>query len=152
MRLNLPRYATYYGRSRPPSDRIASAARSDCVRRPIRFRPPPDRIPSAVQSDSVRRPIGSRSVHDERTWAFASLKTCVYHAKVVTIEDTFLSFTMLSNCSLFRKYSSKRVRLSDLICIFAMSYQSSYKQDIMFSPKAKLSVWGFIFQLFKFMC
>lgn len=68
-----------------------------------------------------------------------------------TIEDTFLSFTRLSNCSLFRKYSSKRVRLSDFICIFAMSYQSSYKQDIMFSPKAKLSVWGFIFQLFKFM-
>ena len=35
--------------------------------------------------------------------------------------------------------------LSDLICIFAMSYQSSYKQDIMFSPKAKISVWDFIF-------
>lgn len=46
----------------------------------------------------------------------------------------------------------KGMSFSDLICIFAMSYQSSYKQDIMFSPKAKLSVWGFIFQLFKFMC
>ena len=45
---------------RPPSDRIASAARSDCVRRPIGFRPPSDRIPSAVQSDSVRRPIRFR--------------------------------------------------------------------------------------------
>ncbi len=30
-------------RFRPPSDRIASAARSDSVRRLIRFRPPSDR-------------------------------------------------------------------------------------------------------------
>ena len=31
-------------RSRPPSDQIASAVRSDCVRRPIRLRSPSDRI------------------------------------------------------------------------------------------------------------
>ena len=50
---------------RPPSDRIPSAARSDSVRRPIRFRPPPNRIPSAAQSDSVRRPIRFRPPSDE---------------------------------------------------------------------------------------
>ena len=58
---------------------------------------------------------------------------------------------MESNFSMIEKIPPKGVSFSDLICIFAMSYQSSYKQDIMFSPKAKLSVWGFIFQLFKFM-
>ena len=45
---------TYAVRSRPPPNRIASAARSDCVRRPIRLRPPSDQIASAVQSDCVR--------------------------------------------------------------------------------------------------
>ena len=34
--------------------RIAFAARSDCVRRPIRLRPPPNQIASAVRSDCVR--------------------------------------------------------------------------------------------------
>ena len=34
--------------------RIASAARSDCVRRPIGLRPPSDRIAFAVRSDCVR--------------------------------------------------------------------------------------------------
>ncbi len=33
---------------------FASAARSDCVRRPIRLRPPSDRIAFAVRSDCVR--------------------------------------------------------------------------------------------------
>ena len=42
-------------------DRIASAARSDCVRRPIRLRSPPDQIAFAVRSDCVRRPIRLRS-------------------------------------------------------------------------------------------
>ena len=43
---------------RPPSDRIASAARSDCVRRPIRLRPPSDWIPFAVRRKSQKkRPI-----------------------------------------------------------------------------------------------
>ena len=42
-------------------DRIASAVRSDCVRRPIRLRPPPDQIAFAVRSDCVRRPIRLRS-------------------------------------------------------------------------------------------
>ena len=39
-----------------PIKPIASAVRSDCVRRPIRLRPPSDQIASAVQSDCVRRP------------------------------------------------------------------------------------------------
>ena len=41
-------------------DQIASAVRSDCVRRPIGLRSPPDQIASAVQSDCVRRPIRLR--------------------------------------------------------------------------------------------
>ena len=39
---------------RPPSDQIASAARSDSVRRPIGLRPPPDQIPSAVRRLMLR--------------------------------------------------------------------------------------------------
>ena len=39
-----------------PIKPIASAVRSDCVRRPIRLRPPFNRIASAVRSDCVRRP------------------------------------------------------------------------------------------------
>ena len=42
-------------------DRIASAVRSDCVRRPIRLRSPPDQIASAIRSDCVRHPIRLRS-------------------------------------------------------------------------------------------
>ena len=37
--------------------RVASAARSDCVRRPIRLRPPSDRLAFAVRLDSVRVPM-----------------------------------------------------------------------------------------------
>ena len=36
------------------SRRAPYAARSDSVRRPIRFRTPPDQIPFATRSDSVR--------------------------------------------------------------------------------------------------
>ena len=50
---------------RTPPVRIASAVRSDSVRRPIRLRPPSNRIASAVQSDCVRRPIGFRSPSDQ---------------------------------------------------------------------------------------
>ena len=42
---------------RSPSNRIASAARSDSVRRPIGLRPPPNRIPFAARSDCVRCPM-----------------------------------------------------------------------------------------------
>ena len=45
---------TYAVGSRPPPNQIASAARSDCVRHPIRLRPPPDQIAFGVQSDCVR--------------------------------------------------------------------------------------------------
>lgn len=41
-------------RSRPPSNQIASAVRSDFVRRPIRLRPPSDQFASAIRSDCVR--------------------------------------------------------------------------------------------------
>ena len=40
----------------PPVKSIASAVRSDCVRRPIRLRPPSDQVASAVRSDCVRCP------------------------------------------------------------------------------------------------
>ena len=36
-------------------DQIASAARSDCVRRPIGLRSPSDQIAFAIRSDCVRR-------------------------------------------------------------------------------------------------
>nr|DAL25445.1 MAG TPA_asm: hypothetical protein [Caudoviricetes sp.] len=35
------------------------------VRHPIGFRTPPDQIPYAARSDSVRRPIRFRSLHDD---------------------------------------------------------------------------------------
>ena len=35
------------------------------VRRPIRLRPPPDWVASAVRSDCVRRPIGLRTGDDD---------------------------------------------------------------------------------------
>ena len=41
-------------RLRSPPDQIAFAARSDCVRRPIRLRSPSDQIAFGVQSDCVR--------------------------------------------------------------------------------------------------
>ena len=46
--------STYAVGLRPPPNRIASAAQSDCVRRPIRLRSPPNQIASATQSDCVR--------------------------------------------------------------------------------------------------
>ena len=39
-----------------PIKPIASAVRSDCVRRPIRLRPPSDQIAFGIRSDCVRRP------------------------------------------------------------------------------------------------
>ena len=51
----------------PPIKPIASAVRSDCVRRPIRLRPLSDQIASAVRSDCVRRPIGLRPPSDGYT-------------------------------------------------------------------------------------
>ena len=50
-----------------PIKPIASAVRSDRVRRPIRSRPPSNRIASAVQSDCVRRPIRLRPPSDGYT-------------------------------------------------------------------------------------
>ena len=45
---------------RTPPGQIAFAARSDCVRHPIRFRTPPDQISNAIRSDFERHPIGFR--------------------------------------------------------------------------------------------
>ena len=44
------------------SRRIASAARSDCVRRPIRLRSPSDQIAFGVRSDCVRCPTTRREL------------------------------------------------------------------------------------------
>ena len=47
-----------------PIKPIASAVRSDCVRRPIGLRPPSGQIASAVRSDCVRCPtVISALVH-----------------------------------------------------------------------------------------
>ena len=51
----------------PPVKPIASAVRSDCVRRPIGLRPPSNQIASAVQSDCVRCPIRLRPLSDGYT-------------------------------------------------------------------------------------
>ena len=50
-----------------PIKPIASAVRSDCVRRPIRLRSPSDQIASAVRSDCVRNPIRLRPLSDGYT-------------------------------------------------------------------------------------
>ena len=50
-----------------PIKPIASAVRSDCVRRPVRLRPPSDQVASAVQSDCVRCPIRLRPLSDGYT-------------------------------------------------------------------------------------
>ena len=50
-----------------PVKPIASAVRSDCVRRPIRLRPPSNQIASAVRSGCVRCPIRLRPLSDGYT-------------------------------------------------------------------------------------
>ena len=50
-----------------PIKPIASAVRSDCVRRPVRLRSESNQIASAVQSDCVRCPIRSRPPSDGYT-------------------------------------------------------------------------------------
>ena len=52
------------------SRRIAFAARSDCVRRPIRLRSPSDLIASAVRLDCVRRPTTRRELFSLLQLAF----------------------------------------------------------------------------------
>ena len=47
---------------------FASAARSNCVRRPIRLRSPSDQIASAARSDCVRCPIGLRPGSDRTAY------------------------------------------------------------------------------------
>ena len=63
-------------------DRIASAARSDCVRRPIRLRPPSDQIAFAVRSDCVRHPIRLRSPSDQIASAVYSYNHRMYFTNV----------------------------------------------------------------------
>ena len=60
-------------RSRPPSERIAFAVRSDCVRCPIGLRSVSDRIAFGVRSDCVRCPIRLRSVNDDKATATVAL-------------------------------------------------------------------------------
>ena len=63
-------------------DRIASAVRSDCVRRPIRLRPPSDQIAFAVRSDCVRHPIRLRSPSDQIASAVYSYNHRMYFTNV----------------------------------------------------------------------
>ena len=63
-------------------DRIASAVRSDCVRRPIRLRPPSDQIAFAVRSDCVRHPIRLRPPSDQIAFAIYSYNHRMYFTNV----------------------------------------------------------------------
>ena len=63
-------------------DRIASAVRSDCVRRPIRLRPPSDQIAFAARSDCVRHPIRLRSPPDQIAFAIYSYNHRMYFTNV----------------------------------------------------------------------
>ena len=62
---------TYVVVSRPPSDQIASAARSGCV----------------------RRPIGLRSVHDERVWGGIHQKCYFYSFFPIHFGSTMVPIT-----------------------------------------------------------
>ena len=70
-------------------DRIAFAARSDCVRRPIGLRSPSDQIASAVQSDCVRRPIRLRSPSDQIASAIYSYKYRMYTLSTKSYSNTY---------------------------------------------------------------
>ena len=70
-------------------DRIASAVRSDCVRRPIRLRSPPDQIASAVRSDCVRRPIRLRSPSDQIAFAIYSYNHRMYTLSTKSYSNTY---------------------------------------------------------------
>ena len=63
---------------------FASAARSDCVRRPIGLRSPSNRIAFAVRSDCVRRPIGLRTGDDDFYKRVAIVRTAFCTGKAHT--------------------------------------------------------------------
>ena len=63
---------------------FASAARSDCVRRPIRLRSPSDQIASAARLGCVRRPIGLRTGDDDFCKRVAIVRTTFCTGKART--------------------------------------------------------------------
>ncbi len=69
---------------RPPSNRIAFAARSDCVRRPIRLRSPSGQIASAIYSYKHRMyTLGTKSDCNTYCWLLRRPETsatafCLY--------------------------------------------------------------------------
>ena len=71
------------------SDQIASAVRSDCVRRPIGLRSPSDQIAFAIRSDCVRRPIGLRSPSDQIASAVHSYKHRMYTISTKSDSNTY---------------------------------------------------------------
>ena len=70
-------------------DRIASAVRSDCVRRPIRLRPPSDQIAFAARSDCVRRPIRLRPPSDQIAFAIYSYNHRMYTLSTKSYSNTY---------------------------------------------------------------
>jgi len=80
---------------------IASAVRSDCVRRPIRLRPPPDQIAFAVRPDCVRCPIRLRPVNDDFCFVcksivrYAFITRDVLQEVVVALLVVYLATVML---------------------------------------------------------
>ena len=71
-------------------DRIASAVRSDCVRRPIRLRPPSNRIAFAARSDCVRRPIRLRSPSGQIASAIYSYNHRMYTISIKSDSNTYV--------------------------------------------------------------
>ena len=69
------------GGLRSPSNRVAFAVQSGCVRRPIGLRSPSNRVAFAVRLDRVRCPIRLRPPYDDRTIAFIAQKQWFHRTK-----------------------------------------------------------------------
>ena len=59
----------------------------------VGLRPPPDRIASAARSDCVRCPIGLRSVSDERVWGGIHQKYHFYSLFPIHLGSTTVPIT-----------------------------------------------------------
>ena len=59
----------------------------------VRLRLPPDRIASAARSDCVRRPIGLRSVYDEKVWGGIHRKCSFYSLFPIHLGSTTVPIT-----------------------------------------------------------
>ena len=84
------------------SRRIASAVRSDCVRRPIRLRSPSDWIAFGVRSDCVRRQTTRRELFSLLQLAFrrnSVVLTCPLAIVLYLFRSSQLSMSMRARLS-----------------------------------------------------